>query len=315
MSKKILLVAVLATALFTAVALAAPDRKGSLTPGGPAFSWTGGPLTGTYADSDAEAQAPCDVPQTCDQTLLQVDAGQVTVDTSSDDPNSVDMDLFVYKSDKDGTQGDLVKSSAGGDPTEHVSFEATAGYYLVKMTPAIAAGGTYKGKASELPLPPPPSEQTYGNDPTLPSSGGGSQGAGGQDGSGSTSGSGGGQATSLADDLAPTTTARRPGGRRVRTLTGTARDRDGRVAYVDVGLVRIAGKRCSSLTASGRFVRIKKCGAPRFLRARGTTSWSLALRHALASGRYVLYARATDNLGRIDAGFGAANSKRFTIRR
>ena len=316
MSKKIVLVAVLATALMTAVALAAVDRKGRLTAGGPAYTWTGGPLTGGSADSDVESQAPCDAPQACDRTLLQVDPGQVTIDTSSGDPNSVDMDLFVYKSDKDGAQGALVKSSAGGDPTEHVSFEAAAGYYLVKMTPAIAAGGTFKGKASELPLPPPPPEGSYGNDPSLPSSGGGSGGSGGSSGSaGATDGGTSGQATSQADDLAPSTVARRPGSRRVRALSGTATDRDGRIAYVDVALARVASKSCQTLTASGRFVKIKKCTAPHFLRAKGTTAWRLALKHALKPGRYVLYARATDNLGRVDAGFGAANAKRFTVKR
>ena len=309
MTGRIAALAVAVTAITTAVAFAAPDHTGSVEPNGPAFTWDGGPLTGGSATSDLESQVPCDPPGFCDRTLLKVEPGQMTVDISSTDPNSVDLDMFVFRSDKDGTEGKAVKSSAGSTANEHTSFEAEAGYYLVKVTPATAAGGTFKGKASELPLPPEPGETSFGNDPTLPSGGGGTTGGG------STGTTGGGQATSQANDLAPTTTAKRPGSRGVRALTGTARDRDGRVAYVDVALARVAGKGCQTLAASGKFVKIKKCTAPHFVRAKGTTSWKLSLKHALKPGKYVLYARATDNLGRADEGFGSANAKRFTVKK
>jgi hypothetical protein len=315
MTRRIALLAVAVTALTTAVALAAPDHTGSLTPNGPAFTWDGGPLTGGAATSDVEAAVPCDPPQACDQTLLKVDPGQATVDITSSDPNAVDLDMFVFRSDKDGNAGKSVKSSTGPSATEHVVFEADAGYYLVKVTPATAAGGTFKGKATELPLPPAPADQTFGNDPNLPSSGGGSGGGSTGGGTGTTTGGGTPQATSLANDLAPSTVAKKPGSRRVRALSGTARDRDGKVAYVDVALARVAGTGCQTLTASGSFVKIKKCTAPHFVRAKGTTAWKLALKRALKPGTYVVYARATDNLGRVDAGFGSANAKRFTVKK
>ena len=311
MRTRIAIIAAALAALATAaVALAAPDRNGAVTAAGPAFTWDGGPLTGASETSDVEEKVPCDAPQACDQTLLKVDAGQMTVDTSSDDPSSQDLDMFIYRSDKDGTVGKFIKSSTGPDPNEHAVFEAEPGYYLVKVSAALAAGGTFKGKASELPLPPLPPEQTFGNDPNPPS--GGSTGSTGG-GTGATSG--GGPATSLANDLAPSTTAKKPKSRNVRSLSGTARDRDGRVAYVDVALARVVGKGCQTLTASGKFVKVRKCTAPHFLRAKGTTSWKLSLQRKLKPGKYVLYARATDNLGRIDAGFGAANAKRFVVKR
>jgi hypothetical protein len=313
MTRRIALLAVAVTALTTAVALAAPDRTGSLTPDGPAFTWDGGPLTGESQYTDVEAVAPCDPPQACDRTLLKVEGGQVTVDTTSKDPNTTDLDMFVYRSDKDGTEGKSIKTSAGPTADEHAVFEADPGYYLVKLMPANATGGTYKGKATELPLPPVPADQTFGNDPNLPSSGGSGGGSTGG-GTGTTTGGGTGQATSQANDLAPSTTARKPRSRRVRALSGTARDRDGKIAYVDVAVARVVGKGCQTLTASGSFVTIKKCTAPHFVRARGTTAWKLSLKRALRPGTYVVYARATDNLGRVDAGFGSANAKRFKVK-
>jgi hypothetical protein len=309
MIKRLAIVAAALAALATAaVALAAPDRTGTVAVGTP-YSWEGGPLTGAAATAEVEQEVPCDAPQQCDRTLLKAEPGQMTVDIKGDD-NAVDLDMFVYRSDKDGTVGKFIKSSTGSTAQEHTVFEAEEGYYLVTVTPATAAGAMLTGKASELPLPPAPADQTFGNDPTLPS--GGSGGAGG----GSTGGgtSGGGQATSLANDLAPTTVARKPGSRNVRSLTGTARDRDGKIAYVDVALARVAGKGCQTLSASGKFVKIKKCTAPHFIRAKGTTSWKLSLKRKLKPGRYVVYAQATDNFGRADEGFGSANAKRFTVK-
>ena len=52
-----------------------------------------------------------------------------------------------------------------------------------------------------------------------------------------------------------------------------------------------------------------------FLRARGGKSWRLTLRRALRAGRYVVLARATDDKGRREGGYGPANRVRFTVKR
>ena len=48
-----------------------------------------------------------------------------------------------------------------------------------------------------------------------------------------------------------------------------------------------------------RFRRVKgRCSPTVFLRARGTTRWSLKLPAALPAGSFAIYARATDTAGR-----------------
>jgi hypothetical protein len=51
-----------------------------------------------------------------------------------------------------------------------------------------------------------------------------------------------------------------------------------------------------------KFIRVKpkggRCAPTVFLRAKGTTRWSLKLPAALPTGSFVVYARATDTAGR-----------------
>jgi hypothetical protein len=296
------------TAALTTVALAAPARNAALDPDGPAFKWKGGPISGAAATTDVGDVLPCGPGKGCDETLVKTsDRGQIDVKTSSTDPNSRDMDLYLYASDASGAEGKFIKSSAGPDPTEAVTANVTAGYYLVRMVAAAAANGTYDGQALLHALPPLTEEggPDFGPDPAA-GLGGGSDGSSPTGGSNTTVGS--------ADDLAPAAKVRRPSGR-VRTLRGTASDPDGKIAYVDVSVVRVAGKRCTALTASGRFNKVaRKCAPGPFLRARGGRSWTLKLRRALSKGSYVIYARATDDKGRREGGFGPANRVRFRAR-
>jgi hypothetical protein len=298
--RKTILLALAAAALAAGSALAAPDRTGSVTVSGPTYAWDGGPVTGAVATAEIGDAVPCDIPgKDCDDTLLNAATGQMTVKISSDDPNSADLDLYAYHSNAQGEQGAFVKSSTGPDASETVTFEAEAGPYLVRVVPATAAGGTFKGEAKELPLPPRAPDgggPDFGNDPSLPPGSGG--GAGG---------------TTRATDLAPTTTARALKFSQSRVLRGTARDSDGKVAYVDVALVRLFSHSCKGLTATGSWRKLRKCSAPSFLRARGTTSWHYTLRKPLAKGLYVVFARATDNLGRREGGFGPKNRVRFRV--
>ncbi len=304
--KTLLLAAVLATV--TGLALAAPNRTGSLAVGG-SYNWDGGPITGAVATAEVGDTVPCGAPgKECDQTLLNVTSnGQLSVKTTSDDAGSTDLDLYLYASNANGDQGKFLKSSTGPDANENLSAEAVAGYYLVVVVPATATAGTYKGSASLAALPPEPGDVDYGKPPPPPPGGGGTTGGDG-------GASGGASAPPAAPNLAPATKASAPKARPVRSLNGTAADPDGTIAYVDVALVRGTGKNCRRLSAKGTFVTLHKCTAPAFLRAKGTTTWRLALRRPLAKGTYVLYARATDVEGRPDGGFGAANRLTFRVR-
>jgi hypothetical protein len=314
-ARRIITLTAALTAALTTVALAAPARKAALDPGGAAYTWTGGPISGAAATTDVGDTVPCGPGKECDETLLKTsDRGQINVKTDSADNKAADMDLYVYQSDATGKEGKFLKSSAGGTPKEEVTANVPAGYYLVRMVAAASVGGTYEGQALLKALPPLTAEggPDFGADPASGlgdgSSGNGSSGTGG------TGGTPGGNTTAgLADDLAPSAKVRRPRGR-VRTLRGTATDPDGRIAYVDVSVVRISGGRCSSLTAAGRFKAVKKCTTGPFLRARGGASWRLTLKRALPPGSYLVLARATDDKGRAEGGFGPANRRRFRVR-
>ncbi|MDX6664188.1 MAG: hypothetical protein QOG68_394, partial [Solirubrobacteraceae bacterium] len=92
--------------------------------------------------------------QSCDFTLIDlVDPGTLTVSTSSTDKTLVDLDLHLYTSDADGTQGDSLGDSTGGSPTESISQDLDPGYYLVKAD-WFAGAGAYEGTASFAPRPP-----------------------------------------------------------------------------------------------------------------------------------------------------------------
>jgi hypothetical protein len=84
-----------------------------------------------------------------------------------------------------------------------------------------------------------------------------------------------------------------------------------RVARVEIALLRHGAKRCGWLTsARGAFNSRRPaaggdCGAPRWLRARGSTRWRFAVRGKLGAGRYTVYSRAV-----IGAGFAEARFSR-----
>lgn len=280
-------------------AVGAPDRSGSVAAGGATFKWEGGPITGFLLTSDLGDAFECGDPgKDCDDTLINFSAGSANVTIAPTSDGSVDLDLYVYKSNAQGEAGQFVKSSAGGTSDELVTFPAQAGPYLVRVVAATATDGTYHGEAklTAAAAKALPGEVDYGVDPADPNAD-----------------KGGGGANTLANDKPPTTTVRAPRFSQSRVLSGTARDSDGKVAYVDVALVRLFSKSCKALTAAGTWRTLRKCSAPPFLRARGTTKWHYTMRRRLAKGRYVVFARATDNLGRREGGFGPKNRIRFRI--
>jgi hypothetical protein len=116
--------------------------------------------------------------------------------------------------------------------------------------------------------------------------------------------------------------------RSLKRIHGTATDPDDGVARVDVAVVRLIGgakavtsrkarKRCQVLRSNGRLKTGKRSGGrcrPSFLKAKGTTNWSLKLRKRLPKGKYVAFARATDKAGQRQAGFPKGSRKAFRVR-
>jgi hypothetical protein len=106
--------------------------------------------------------------------------------------------------------------------------------------------------------------------------------------------------------------ARRASSSRRRTISGTSRDRDGKVKGVYLAVVRTVrhGRRvsCRALRTRGRWASYratKRRCAPRFLlRARGTTRWSIRLPRLPRAG-YTLTSRALDDQGGAELRFGS----------
>jgi hypothetical protein len=306
-----------------AVAVAEPNRQTSLTPGGPGFGWDGGPISGVAAFAEIGALVDCGPGKECDDTLIHApQRGQLIIDINSPDAHpGQDIDLYLFTSNAEGEPGNQLKSSTSPESTESVTQNVDGGYYLARVVAAVADEATFKGNAVQAVLPPVDEDRRppdFGPDPA-PGPGGGSGGGGGGDGGGAGGGGGaqpqpGTRVTAAATNAAPSSRVRRPG-RRSRRLVGTASDPDGRVQYVDVALVRVrADSRCRALTPRGTWRRIRKCSAPPFVRALGRSTWRVSMKRRLRPGRYALYSRATDNLGKPEGGFGKGNLLIFRVK-
>jgi hypothetical protein len=133
-------------------------------------------------------------------------------------------------------------------------------------------------------------------------------------GSGSTGLSGAGTVGGgCLDRSAPSASVAKAG---ASTLRGSTSDRGcgtagrGHVTRVSVSVARVTSAgRCRLASSSGRLGRAQSCSHRRYLRARGTSHWSLRLRHRLPRGRYVAVIRARDA-----AGNQRTRSVRFTVR-
>jgi pimeloyl-ACP methyl ester carboxylesterase len=95
------------------------------------------------------------------------------------------------------------------------------------------------------------------------------------------------------------------------SLWGTASDDHG-LAQVEVALIRTSGRRCSQMTAAGRFVDAPSCTGPTsFLPASGTKQWSVRPSRPLPRGDYRAFILVTDSAGQQPP---RTPSKRFLIR-
>ena len=73
---------------------------------------------------------------------------------------------------------------------------------------------------------------------------------------------------------------------------------------------RASGKRCRFVDRHGKLTKARKCSQPLFLKAKGTSNWSLSLARKLPKGTYKIQARAVDAAGNL----GVAAKKTQRVR-
>ena len=268
---RLLFVPVLGLLVTASLAFAAPARNGTLSAASTVYKWQASG-SGVLAVSNLYDAVGC-VPglHDCDDTLIKVEApGTLTVKTTSSDPKAADADLKLLESDESGKVGKQLQNSGGANANEQVAATVEPGYYIARIDYAVAAQGVVDGEAK---LEPDTS-------------------AGGE--------VGGEQTGGAATNQAPATKITKPRGKKIKTFAGTASD-DGSVASIAIGLLQLgSGGKCKVLTnAKGAFrSQSGGCSAPsRYLSAKGGIKWSFRLSKALKKGRYVLFARATDDKG------------------
>ena len=149
-------------ALLAVPALAAPDQSATLSAATPAFSWQGAAQITHGApvyNADARTAIPCKTPaRPCDYIVLNViEPGKLSVKVAGDPGTGgdTDPDLYLYESDKDGTQGKALGSSAVSGP-DAVTYKVTKpGYYLVLVDIYHGYNSGYKGAATFASSAPP----------------------------------------------------------------------------------------------------------------------------------------------------------------
>jgi hypothetical protein len=276
-------------AIPVAVAIAEPARKATLGPAASTFKWQGSG-SGILAVQDVMDAVGCTPGiHDCDDTLIKVEAvGTLTVKTSGGGPAAIDTDLQLFASDEAGVPGTQLKESAAATPTteEAVSADVDPGYYIARIDYAIGTGAV-------------DGEATF--EPAAAAPGGADSG------------------TPAAANPAPSSKVSQSSKAKSKSLKGfkgSAKD-DGSVAKVEIGLLQLgSGGKCKQLTASGSFATVSgRCTEPTvFLAAKGTTSWTFKLRKPLKKGKYLLFARATDDKGLTEQGFGSGNRRAFTVK-
>jgi hypothetical protein len=90
-------------------------------------------------------------------------------------------------------------------------------------------------------------------------------------------------------------------------LRGTARGEGCAIRQVRVAIGRKVGKQCRFMRANGRFGARRSCLRTQYVRARGTTRWSLNKRVRLPRGSYLVWSRAIDSAGQIERKAKARN--------
>jgi uncharacterized protein (DUF2141 family) len=153
MSRRRIALATTALALAATPALAAPDQTFELTAAAPTTKWEG-PAQTTHGaplyQEDARTAIPCDTPsRPCDDVLLKVgETGKLTVkvEGTEDLDGTTDVDLYIYKSDAEGAEGDKLATAAASGP-DTATVKVTPGYYLARADYYHAENGGYAGEA------------------------------------------------------------------------------------------------------------------------------------------------------------------------
>ncbi len=279
MTKLATLLTIAVFAAAPAIAQAAPARNATLAPGG-AFTWDGPVGYGfDYLGNGTDNALPCGSTHQCDDTLIKTSAlGDLSVHIKGDTAEPEDMDLYVYASDESGTQGKLLKEGVTAAPDETVVIgEADPGYYLIRADWALGAGWGYKGEATLATV-----EGATPVQEVQPAT---------------------------ASNAAPLGQANAPKAK--KSFSGTATD-DGSVKKVAIGILKVIkqGSSCQQLKSKSAQFAKSGCAAPtKFFAAKGTSKWSFKLSKALKKGKYVLFARITD-----DKGANTVIRRAFTVR-
>jgi hypothetical protein len=82
---------------------------------------------------------------------------------------------------------------------------------------------------------------------------------------------------------------------------------------VTVAVNHKVGQRCRPLLGSGRLGPVRSCARTRYLRARGTTRFTLRRRVRLPRGAYNVWTRALDRDGTVERKARTRNLRRARI--
>ena len=219
-----------------------------------------------------------------DDTLVTIETpGSLKIQTTDPDDGAQDIDIWLYKSNAAGeTQGDHFKEAETDGSEETLTVALAQGKYIVRVLGFVAVDGHFKGHMT-----------------LTPDTGGAPQPGG---------------PTDTPPEASISKPAKSAKASKLKKFSGTARD-DVSVARVDIALVKVKGGKCTQMTSPGKFAPLAKCDAPsKFLKAKGTTSWSYKLRKQLKKGSYVLFARATDGAGHVQQGYGPASRHAFKVK-
>lgn len=184
-----IVLALAAVALTATVASGAPDRTQAFDAAGE-FKWEGPEVNGASPLFDGTAcENPAPAGPYCDQTVIELKtAGTLKITIDGWNENS-DLDLFLRKSDADGTYGEEVVApplGSGVGPETLTVKNLAPGFYLIAVNYFQAVQATYSGVAVFTPAgaaaPAPaatatPAPVPGGSTPPPASSGGGDSGA------------------------------------------------------------------------------------------------------------------------------------------
>lgn len=145
----------LALGALAAPASAAPARSTELVANGTAFTWSDGPRNalGTEA-TDPPRMKLCDpTGWPCDDTLIHVtEPGTLTLNAKADGLIRPDVDVYLYMSDADGTEGDLWDQSESTSADETLVEDLDPGYYLFRVAYFSGLQVSYDGSAALTPI-------------------------------------------------------------------------------------------------------------------------------------------------------------------